>query len=62
METNQPMLSTNPRESANFLSVLFFYWTLPLFRKGYSKILELDDLFQPLNADKSEILGDRLEE
>lgn len=55
------MLSKNPRESANFFSILLFYWTLPLFRKGYTKILELDDLFRPLNADQSQILGDRLE-
>lgn len=32
-----------------------------MFRKGYSKTLEVDDLYSPLTKDKSERLGDRLE-
>lgn len=51
----------NPRENANIFSVLFFTWTMPLFRKGYAKVIELDDVFQPLEVDKSECLGQRLQ-
>lgn len=53
-------LDENPREKASVFSVLSFYWTFGLFRKGYSKVLQLDDLIQPLNADRSERLGDLL--
>lgn len=61
MEATRRKLLPNPREKANILSVLFFAWTVPLFKKGYAKILQLDDVFQSLNVDKSELLGDRLE-
>lgn len=50
----------NPREKASVFSVLTFYWTFGLFRKGYSKVLELEDLVRPLNADRSERLGNLL--
>lgn len=53
-------LDENPREKASVLSVLSFYWTFGLFRKGYSKVLQLDDLIRPLNADRSERLGNLL--
>ncbi|GJQ81826.1 hypothetical protein Trydic_g2951, partial [Trypoxylus dichotomus] len=36
-------------------------YTLGLFRKGYSKTLEAEDLYSPLNSDRSQELGDRLE-
>lgn len=61
MESTRRKLPPNPRENANFLSVLFFVWTLPLFKKGYAKVLELEDIFQPLTSDRSESLGNRLE-
>lgn len=61
MESSRRTLPPNPRENSNIFSILIFTWTLPLFRKGYSKILKLDDIFQPLKADTSELLGDRLE-
>lgn len=32
-----------------------------MFKKGYSKTFEVDDLYNPLTADKSQNLGDRLE-
>ncbi|CAO1401294.1 unnamed protein product [Diamesa serratosioi] len=53
--------SENPREKANIFSILTFWWTIDIFRKGYSKVLELEDLFKPLEVDKSEVLGTRLE-
>lgn len=61
MESTQCQLPPNPRESANFFSIVFFTWTLPLFKKGYEKILKLGDIFQPLTSDRSQRLGDRLE-
>lgn len=60
MESAKRKLPPNPREKANILSVLFFVWTLPLFKKGYAKVLELEDIFQPLTCDRSESLGNRL--
>lgn len=61
MESTRKTLPPNPRENANIFSVLFFAWTVPLFKKGYSKILELDDIFKPLKSDQSDSLGERLE-
>ena len=61
MESSKREMPANPREGANILSIFLFSWTIPLFKRGYSKVLELEDLFRPLNADRSELLGDRLE-
>lgn len=54
------MLS-NPRSGANILSIIFFGWTIPIFRKGYSKVLDVDDIYEPLKSDQSNNLGDQLE-
>ncbi|XP_014221737.1 probable multidrug resistance-associated protein lethal(2)03659 [Trichogramma pretiosum] len=51
----------NPREKANPFSVVFWCWTLRLFKKGYTKILTVEDLYNPLKKDHSTLLGDRLE-
>ncbi|KAL7034207.1 hypothetical protein ACKWTF_007899 [Chironomus riparius] len=51
----------NPREKASFLSIITFFWTIDLFKKGYKKDLEVEDLYKPLKCDESEKLGDRLE-
>lgn len=61
MEAVRRNLLPNPREKANCLSVVLFWWTIGIFKMGYRKVLQLEDLFRPLNADKSENLGDRLE-
>lgn len=61
MESDRSDLLQNPREGANIFSQLFFLWTIPLFQKGYSKVLQLTDIYQPLKGDKSKTLGDRLE-
>lgn len=61
MESIQRKLPANPGEKTNILSCLLFTWTIPLFKKGYAKVLQLDDIFQPLKCDKSDVLGDRLE-
>lgn len=59
MDRNLP---NNPRENANFLSKLTFFWMISLFKRGYRKSLELQDLYKPLIDDRSAVLGDRLEE
>lgn len=61
MESVKRKMSANPREGANIFSILLFSWTIPIFKRGYSKVLELGDIFRPLNADRSELLGNRLE-
>lgn len=61
MEQNEQKNIDNPRESANILSVLTFWYTIDMFKKGYSKVFEINDLFKPLKVDESGSLGDRLE-
>lgn len=61
MDTGKRQLQPNPRDSANILSIIFFCWTLPLFRKGYRKVLGMEDVFEPRHVDSSELLGQRLE-
>ncbi|XP_046746878.1 ATP-binding cassette sub-family C member 4-like isoform X1 [Diprion similis] len=51
----------NLEENSNFLSLLFFGWTFPIFWKGSRHNLQLQDLYDPLKSDESEYLGDRLE-
>lgn len=60
METVKPKLLPNPCENSSLLSKVTFSWTLPLFKKGYSKILEISDLYETLNEDRADILGERL--
>lgn len=62
MQSSQRTLPENPRESSTFLSNLTFAWTVPLFKRGYSKVLELSDIFRTLNCDRSNLLGDKLEQ
>jgi ATP-binding cassette, subfamily C (CFTR/MRP), member 4 len=62
MEQNEQKNAENPREKAGIVSILTFWYALDLFRKGYNKVLEIDDLFRPLKVDESGSLGDRLEE
>ncbi|XP_001843089.2 probable multidrug resistance-associated protein lethal(2)03659 [Culex quinquefasciatus] len=52
----------NPRKGAFVLSQLLFGWLLPVFFKGCRRGLDKDDLTKCLKKDKSEDLGDRLEQ
>lgn len=61
METSQQKLPPNPCDDTNFLSKLLFAWTLPFFKKEYKTEIKLNDLYQPMKCDKSELLGNRLE-
>nr|CAD7203794.1 unnamed protein product [Timema douglasi] len=36
-------------------------WTLDFFKKGYTRTLEIEDLYNPMKKDLSNVLGDRLE-
>ena len=61
MESGYSQLSKNPRQTANIVSILFFGWSIPIFKKTYKNILRSNDAFEPLHEDRSERLGDRLE-
>lgn len=61
METSQQKFLPNPRDGNNILSKLFFTWTIPMFRRGYKKVLQMEDMYRPLKCDLSDSLGDRLE-
>ncbi|CAG9833832.1 unnamed protein product [Diabrotica balteata] len=61
MEMTKEKYNPNPREKANILSTLFFGYTYDVFKKGLSKTLEVDDLYNPLKIDRSKILGDSLQ-
>lgn len=61
MEAIQRKLPPNPKNKAGFLSQLLFAWTVPIFKGGYSKALDVADLFQPLRTDRSQSLDDRLD-
>lgn len=50
-------LPENPREHANVLSALSFWYTLPIFFKGRKKTLDTKDLYKALTVHKSETLG-----
>lgn len=45
----------NPRDNAGFFSIVFFWWMNPLLALGYSRDLELEDLYGPREEDASEV-------
>ncbi|RVE57953.1 hypothetical protein OJAV_G00204270 [Oryzias javanicus] len=51
----------NPSASANLLSKIFFCWLSPLFRTGYRRKLEEEDMFKVLPEDASSRLGEELQ-
>ncbi|XP_071648714.1 ATP-binding cassette sub-family C member 4 [Temnothorax longispinosus] len=61
MDSTKVRSKPNPREKANIVSLLLWWWTISLFKTGYKKALDPDDLFDPLKVDRSKLLGDRLE-
>lgn len=61
METIKTKLKPNPRDTANILSILFFAWTIPLFKQSSAKSLEIEDICQPRKCDQSKLLGEKLE-
>ncbi|KAK2578493.1 hypothetical protein KPH14_002054 [Odynerus spinipes] len=62
MDATKTKSKPNPREKANIISLLFWWWTIKVFKTGYKKkVLEADDLYDPLKVDRSTLLGNRLE-
>jgi len=61
MDTGRKLDNPNPREKANLISVMLFWWTAGLFKKGYHKDLAQEDLYSPLKTDASEYLGNKLQ-
>lgn len=61
MESGRRKLQENPRQSASLLSIIFFGWSIPLFKRTYNKSLDAHDASAPLNEDRCSILGDRIE-
>ncbi|XP_044728782.1 ATP-binding cassette sub-family C member 4-like [Chrysoperla carnea] len=52
---------SHPKPSANIISRLTFGWLVKLFYKGYRKTLELRDIYETQDHNKSEVVGDKLE-
>lgn len=61
MDNTKKPIKNNPRNGANFLSVLLFCWFVPLLWKGTRKGLNVDDITVCLDSDLSEVLGAKLE-
>uniref|UniRef100_A0A4W6FWX0 Multidrug resistance-associated protein 4 n=1 Tax=Lates calcarifer TaxID=8187 RepID=A0A4W6FWX0_LATCA len=60
MEPLRKEARDNPSASANLLSKIFFCWLNPLFRIGYKRKLEEDDMYKVLPEDASNRLGEEL--
>ncbi|XP_017883367.1 probable multidrug resistance-associated protein lethal(2)03659 [Ceratina calcarata] len=60
MDKSQRKEKKNPRQNANPISILTFWWILKLFVRGYKKELQEDDLYSPLRVDRSNYLGERI--
>ncbi|XP_014208436.1 probable multidrug resistance-associated protein lethal(2)03659 [Copidosoma floridanum] len=61
MDNSKSTSKPNPAERANPISRITWWWTLPIFKKGYSKVFGVDDLYDPIKTDESNVLGDQLE-
>uniref|UniRef100_A0A674ESQ6 Cystic fibrosis transmembrane conductance regulator n=1 Tax=Salmo trutta TaxID=8032 RepID=A0A674ESQ6_SALTR len=61
MEPVKKDAKTNPSATANIFSQVFFCWLNPLFRIGYKRRLEEDDMYKVLPEDGSERLGEELQ-
>lgn len=51
----------HPRATANHFSVITFWWLFRLFKKGYRRDLDVNDLYTSLKEHQSAYLGDKLE-
>ncbi|MEQ2286507.1 Multidrug resistance-associated protein 4, partial [Ameca splendens] len=61
MENVREDVKENPAATANILSKIFFCWLNPLFRIGYKRRLEEEDMYELLQEDRSEVLGQELQ-
>lgn len=62
MESNRIRLQPNPSENANCLSKMFFTWIFPFYKMRHKNAINMGDVYEPLKCDRSELLGNRLEE
>lgn len=60
MESAKRKLLENPCENANLVSRLFLFWTTSMFQKGYYKPLDAEDIIEPLDEDRSKLLGEHM--
>lgn len=52
----------NPRNTANILSIIFFWWTIPIIRKNHVSAGNGDEhVFELRHQDRAEVLCQRLE-
>ncbi|XP_075236312.1 ATP-binding cassette sub-family C member 4-like [Lycorma delicatula] len=61
MDVSRRKVPDNPKEKASFVSSLFFLWTYEIFRDGYHKGFNINNICKPMKEDYSSELGDRLE-
>ncbi|KAK3921166.1 Multidrug resistance-associated protein 4 [Frankliniella fusca] len=61
MDSSKRAGNPNPRDSASVVSKLFNFWLASLFRRGWKKTLEVEDIYDPPKADRSEDLGNKLD-
>uniref|UniRef100_A0A3B5L659 Uncharacterized protein n=1 Tax=Xiphophorus couchianus TaxID=32473 RepID=A0A3B5L659_9TELE len=54
-------MEKSPVEDANFFSRFVFWWISPLLRKGFTKKLELTDVYKAPSFDLADTLSERLE-
>ncbi|XP_013865719.1 cystic fibrosis transmembrane conductance regulator [Austrofundulus limnaeus] len=54
-------MQKSPVEDANFFSKFVFWWISPLLRKGFTKKLELSDVYKAPSYDQADTLSERLE-
>ncbi|XP_074657445.1 ATP-binding cassette subfamily C member 4-like [Tubulanus polymorphus] len=61
MDQHKHHLKTNPLEKANWLSKLIFWWINPIFRIGFKRRLEQDDLYNITDVNSAVYNADLLE-
>ncbi|XP_033220102.1 multidrug resistance-associated protein 4-like isoform X2 [Belonocnema kinseyi] len=61
MDNTEKKRTRNPLENANILSQLHFWWLRKLMWKGIKKDLQMSDMYEPLECNKSQIVGNNLE-
>ncbi|XP_025200376.1 probable multidrug resistance-associated protein lethal(2)03659, partial [Melanaphis sacchari] len=54
---NKEQQPLNPRTNANIFEIFTFSWIFKLFKVGRKRDLEFNDLYIPLNNDRSSLLG-----
>ncbi|KAK9880966.1 hypothetical protein WA026_014317 [Henosepilachna vigintioctopunctata] len=61
MDSSKHHHNISPENSANFVSKLLFWWTIPFFKYGYKNDLKMKDVYNVMSSDRSEYLANELE-